>query len=110
LLQPRHLRFQRLAALVEGTEYRSPDGRQVSQPMPLFVGLHMTGSADPGSAEGGEVECLAVDAPDRPVPFDDQVHDASFGVVGRRIRLRGRSTIMPSSADWTRDNSEATCC
>ena len=67
-LQPGHLGLQGLAPPVEGAEHRPPDGRQVGQPAALVVGLDVAGPGDRERPEGGQVDLLAVDAPDRAVP------------------------------------------
>src|SRR4051812_28936651 len=72
-LQPRHLCFQGFGSLVEWSEDRPPDGRQVCQPPTPIVGLDVAGPGDPGRAEGIQGDLLAVDAPDRAIPFDDQL-------------------------------------
>ena len=81
-----------------------------ADPLPIMVlqtmrvGLNVAGPADPDLTQGGEVDLLAVDASNRPVPLDDQVHQVSFAKLDRMIFRRGRSIIIPSRADLTLDN------
>src|SRR5256885_11891605 len=55
------------------------------------------------------VQTCALPISDLPGLLDDEIHDISpWFTLGRMIFRRGRSTMSPSSADWTRDNSLAT--
>src|SRR4051812_19691793 len=71
----------------------------------------MAGPRDLGRPKGLQGDLLAVDAPDPTACLDDQFHDyAPSCRMGRMIFRRGRSTIIPSIADCTLDNSMTTRC
>ena len=86
----------------KGPSTGPPTGRRSAVQRPSASGSTWLARAMRRAAERGEVDRLAVDRPHRAVRGDDQVHHASPGAVAcRRMRRRGRSTSIPSSADCT---------
>ena len=110
-LQPGPLGLQGLAAAVEGAEHRPADragGRPCQRPS--GVGLDVAGAGDRRAAERGQVDRLAVDgrARCRGRSTTRCITPPPASVACRRMRRRGRSTSIASSADCTCASCAAT--
>ena len=72
--EPRLLGGKSFGPMIEGTEYRAMDWRQIGRPVAVGGRFDVTGTANVERAEYGQLDRLVVDAADDAADLNDELH------------------------------------
>ena len=72
--EPRLLGGKSFGPMVEGTEYRAVDGREIGGPMTVGRRFDVAGTANIERTECGQLDRLVVDAADDAADLNDELH------------------------------------